>query len=102
MVLPPSTINEWIKYNRKFLPREGIRKLTKLLDPDFNKANLKIGRDSLFNIIRKHNMLTLRKNIALEPPTYYTGFISTRTTLTVFRLLDPIKYGLVILRTSKL
>ena len=50
-----------VKNRRKSLPREGVRKLTKSLNTDFNKANLKIGRDSLFNILRKHNMLTLRK-----------------------------------------
>ena len=34
---------------------------------DFDKANLKVGRDSLFKILRKHNMLTLRKK-----PSYRT------------------------------
>lgn len=44
-----------------------MRKLQRSLDPEFNKANLKVGRDTLFNILRKHNMLTLRKK-----PTYRT------------------------------
>lgn len=38
-----------------------MRKLEKSLDNQFNKANLKVGRDTLFNVLRKHNMLTLRK-----------------------------------------
>jgi putative transposase len=38
-----------------------VRKLEKSLDNQFNKANLKVGRDTLFNVLRKHNMLTLRK-----------------------------------------
>jgi transposase InsO family protein len=46
---------------RRSLPREGVRKLQRSLDPEFTKANLKVGRDTLFNILRKHNMLTLRK-----------------------------------------
>ncbi|MFK7834256.1 MAG: IS3 family transposase [Winogradskyella sp.] len=50
-----------VKNRRKSLPREGVRKLTKSLNNEFVKANLKIGRDTLFNILRKHNMLTLRK-----------------------------------------
>ena len=50
-----------VKKKRKSLPREGVRKLTKSLDIDFNKANIKVGRDTLFNVLRKHNMLTLRK-----------------------------------------
>jgi len=31
------------------------------LKNDFIKANLKVGRDTLFNTLRKHQMLTLRK-----------------------------------------
>tara|TARA_B100000945_G_C20196320_1_gene509263 strand:+ start:243 stop:737 length:495 start_codon:yes stop_codon:yes gene_type:complete len=50
-----------VKNRRKSLPREGVRKLTRSLDVEFANANLKIGRDTLFNILRKHNMLTLRK-----------------------------------------
>ena len=54
-------IIEIINKRRKSLPREGVRKLMKSLRDDFNNANLKIGRDTLFNILRKHQMLTLRK-----------------------------------------
>ena len=50
-----------VSKKRKSLPREGVRKLVKSLDLEFTKANLKVGRDTLFNILRKHNMLTLRK-----------------------------------------
>lgn len=38
-----------------------MRKLKKSLNDDFNKANLKVGRDTLFNVLRKYQMLTLRK-----------------------------------------
>ena len=54
-------IIEIVKKRRKSLPREGVRKLVKSLDEEFIKANLKVGRDTLFNVLRKHNMLTLRK-----------------------------------------
>lgn len=50
-----------MKKRRKSLPREGVRKLKRSLKQEFKKANLKVGRDTLFNILRKHNMLTLRK-----------------------------------------
>jgi putative transposase len=50
-----------VRKKRKSLPREGVRKLIKSLDEEFTKANLKVGRDSLFNVLRKHQMLTLRK-----------------------------------------
>ncbi|MGB5243809.1 MAG: IS3 family transposase [Lutimonas sp.] len=50
-----------VKERRRSLPREGVRKLEKTLKDEFANANLKIGRDTLFNVLRKHNMLTLRK-----------------------------------------
>lgn len=62
-----------VKQRRKSLPREGVRKLEKSLKDEFAKAQLKVGRDSLFNILRKHNMLTLRKKC------------STRTTNSLHR-----------------
>ena len=50
-----------VQQKRKSLPREGVRKLKKSLKNDFEKPNLKVGGDTLFNILRKHNMLTFRK-----------------------------------------
>ena len=38
-----------------------MRKLVRSLEAEFAKANLKVGRDTLFNVLRKHQMLTLRK-----------------------------------------
>lgn len=52
---------EIVKNRRKSLPREGVRKLTRSLDQEFKNAHLKIGRDTLFNILRKHDMLIRRK-----------------------------------------
>lgn len=54
-------IIEIVKQRRKSLPREGTRKLIKSLDTAFAEANLKVGRDTLFNILRKHDMLIHRK-----------------------------------------
>lgn len=62
-----------VKKRRRSLPREGVRKLVKSLDNQFTDAKLKVGRDTLFNILRKHNMLTLRKKY------------STRTTNSLHR-----------------
>jgi transposase InsO family protein len=55
------TVLAIVKKRRKSLPREGVRKLKISLKDDFEKANLKVGRDTLFSILREHNMLTLRK-----------------------------------------
>jgi len=54
-------IIEIVRKRRRSLPREGVRKLQKSLKDEFEKTNLKIGRDTLFNILRKYQMLTLRK-----------------------------------------
>ena len=51
-----------------------MRKLIKSLDSEFAKANLKIGRDSLFNVLRKHNMLTLRKKHSARTTNSYHRF----------------------------
>ncbi len=56
-----------VKNRRRSFPREGVRKLVRSLDGRFAKADLKAGRDTLSNILRKHNMLTLRKK-----PSYRT------------------------------
>jgi len=55
-----------VQQRRKSLPREGVRKLEKSLKEAFAKAHLKVGRDTLFNILRKHNMLTLRNKYSTK------------------------------------
>ena len=47
--------------SRRTLPREGTRKLMKSLKNDFQKNNLKIGRDRLFRILRENGLLIRRK-----------------------------------------
>ncbi len=51
-----------------------MRKLTKSLDIDFNKANIKVGRDTLFNVLRKYQMLTLRKKTSARTTNSYHRF----------------------------
>jgi len=63
-----------VRKRRKSLPREGVRKLKKSLYNEFNNANLKVGRDTLFNVLRKHNMLTLRKKTSARTTNSYHRF----------------------------
>ncbi|WP_194507958.1 IS3 family transposase [Psychroserpens luteus] len=63
-----------VRKRRKSLPREGVRKLIKSLDIDFNKANIKVGRDTLFSVLRKHQMLTLRKKTSARTTNSYHRF----------------------------
>lgn len=43
-----------------------MRKLKKSLQDQFVSAHLKVGRDTLFNVLRRHNMLTLRKKYRMK------------------------------------
>jgi putative transposase len=50
-----------VRKRRKSLPREGVRKLMKLLNQEFIKVNLNVGRHNLFKVLRKYKILTLKK-----------------------------------------
>jgi transposase InsO family protein len=52
---------ELVKNERKVQPNIGTRKLYKLLKPEFEKAGVRIGRDRLFDVLRKHDLLIKRK-----------------------------------------
>lgn len=51
-----------------------MRKLEKSLKDDFTKANLIVDRDTLFNVLRKHNMLKLRKKSSSKTTNSYHRF----------------------------
>ncbi len=67
-------IIEIVKKRRKSLPREGVRKLMKSLHQDFDTVNVKVGRDTLFTVLRKHQMLTLRKKYSARTTNSYHRF----------------------------
>lgn len=67
-------ILEIVRERRRSLPREGVRKLMRSLDGEFTRANLKVGRDALFNVLRKQNMLTLRKKTSARTTNSYHRF----------------------------
>ena len=55
------TVVRLVNKSRRTLPREGTRKLMKSLKNDFQKNDLKIGRDQLFRILRENRLLIRRK-----------------------------------------
>lgn len=65
---------ELVKGERKVQPRVGTRKLHKALLPVFEAANIKVGRDSLFDIMREHNMLIRRKKSYCRTTNSYHHF----------------------------
>jgi len=56
-----SMILQLVKNVRLRQPMIGVRKLHYLLDSDFEKMGIEIGRDKLFKIMRRNNLLTKRK-----------------------------------------
>lgn len=63
-----------VRKRRRSLPREGVRKLMRSLNHDFEKQQLKVGRDTLFNVLREHGMLTLRKKYSARTTNSYHRF----------------------------
>jgi transposase InsO family protein len=65
---------ELVKLRRKTLPRTGCRKLHFYLQNDFRKANLKIGRDKLFRILRRNDLLVKPKRASCRTTNSYHHF----------------------------
>ena len=66
-----------------------MRKLTKSLDIDFNKANIKVGRDTLFNVLRKYQMLTLRKKTSARTTNSYHRFYKYNNIIKDVKVIRP-------------
>ncbi len=69
-----SQVLELVKQERKEQPRIGTRKLHNALHEGFYRANLKIGRDRLFDILREKNMLVKRKRAYAKTTNSYHHF----------------------------
>jgi putative transposase len=65
---------ELVSLRREILPRSGCRKLHHYLQKDFEKANMKIGRDRLFNILRANKMLVKPKKTSCRTTNSYHRF----------------------------
>jgi len=66
-----------------------VRKLTKSLDVDFNKANIKVGRDTLFNVLRKNKMLTLRRKTSARTTNSYHRFYKYNNIIKDLKITKP-------------
>jgi putative transposase len=69
-----SNVVQMVNDERKEQPRVGTRKLLEALQSDFKRANLKVGRDVLFDILREHNMLIRRKKASCKTTDSYHRF----------------------------
>jgi putative transposase len=69
-----SKVLDLVKEERKYQPRVGTRKLFKALKPALKSGQIKIGRDSLFDILREHKMLVNRKKATCRTTNSYHHF----------------------------
>jgi transposase InsO family protein len=63
-----------VKHERLEQPRVGTRKLYEALQTNFLQLGLKVGRDSLFSILRDHDMLIKRKKASCKTTDSYHRF----------------------------
>lgn len=66
-----------------------MRKLIKSLNEDFSKQQLKVGRDALFNVLREHNMLTLRKKFSCRTTDSYHRFYKYNNLIKDMKITKP-------------
>ena len=66
-----------------------MRKLKISLDDEFTKANLKVGRDTLFNVLRQHDMLTLRKRYSARTTNSYHRFYKYSNIIKDIEVIRP-------------
>jgi transposase InsO family protein len=52
---------ELVKRERCLQPRLGTRKLLRILSDEFSAASVRMGRDRLFDVLRRYKMLILRR-----------------------------------------
>jgi putative transposase len=69
-----SKVINLVKTERMDQPRAGTRKLHKALLSSFELSQLKIGRDTLNDILREHNMLVKRKKAYCKTTNSYHHF----------------------------
>lgn len=63
-----------VKHERKNQPRIGTRKRHKTLETELKQNNIKLGRDSLFDVLRDNNMLVKRKKATFKTTNSYHRF----------------------------
>jgi len=78
-----------VRTERKEQPRVGGRKLHEALQPSFKAADLKIGRDYLFDILREYNMLIRRKHATCRTTYSYHRFYKYNNLIKNMEIMRP-------------
>ena len=61
MLIKDHIVHQMVLKIRKDHPRMGTRKVYHLIKPDLEKANIKMGRDALFDLIAANNMQVVKR-----------------------------------------
>jgi len=72
--LEEELVIQLVKEKRKNKPRTGGRKLYIELKEEFERHGLKVGRDKLFDILRRHQMLVKKRKIRAKTTNSYHRF----------------------------
>ena len=78
-----------VKYERNEQPRVGTRKLIDMIKPSLINQDLKVGRDRLFNILRKHNLLVKRKKNTFKTTNSYHRFYKYNNLIKELKITKP-------------
>ena len=84
-----SQVIQLVKEERKEQPRVGVRKLHEALQPSFKDKQIKIGRDSLFNMLRENNMLVKRKRAYAKTTNSYHHFHKYNNLIKELEITSP-------------
>jgi len=66
-----------------------VLKLTKSLKQDFEKQQIRVGRDSLNKILREHKMLTLRKKYSMKTTNSHHRFYKYNNSIKALEITRP-------------
>jgi putative transposase len=78
-----------VKEERKVQSRVGGVKLHVALQPSFKASGLKIGRDSLFDILREHDMLIKPKKATCKTTYSHHRFYKYKNLVKDMEVTDP-------------
>jgi putative transposase len=84
-----SKVIKLVKEERKDQPRVGTRKLYEALEHSFEIAQVKVGRDSLFDILRDHNLLVKRKKAYCKTTNSYHHFHKYNNLIKDIKITKP-------------
>ena len=71
----------------------------KSLKQDFDNQYIKVGRDTLFNVLREHNMLTLRRKTSARTTNSYHRFYKYNNIIKDIEINRPNQVGHLISHT---